>query len=261
MKYLRIYKLLLKMNLSALVAYRENFINSVVSSVAWGCFSLFSIVLLTSKTSTVFGWSRQELLLLNGIYGVFIGVFHTLFSRNFERFSTIIHYGQLDSILIKPINTQFLVSLWIFNYASLSRIIIAGVYVTLLVFQMHIHISLYSIVYVVIFGTAGIILLYSLWYIVTTLVIWYTQLSNLVDLMFTVSGMARYPQEMYHQLANYLFFFLFPLTLIITIPTKIMLQRVQAWEPITLFVFAILLLFLSKWFWSYALRFYTSASS
>src|SRR3972149_8688112 len=88
-KYVRIYRDLLRLNLSSLVAYRSNFVNSVVSSTAWGVFSLVSIVLLTYRVQSVFGWTREEILLLTGVYSVVIGVFHTLFSRNFVRFSRL----------------------------------------------------------------------------------------------------------------------------------------------------------------------------
>lgn len=249
------------MNLSSLLMYRANFYNSLIASVAWGLFSLFSIVLLTSKSNMVFGWKRDELLLLNGLYGIIIGIYHVIISRNFERFSNIIHFGQLDSLLVKPIDSQFLLSFWLIGYATISRVIIAVIYTWYIANQLHIYPTFFSVISIVALMIFSLVLLYSIWYIVITITIWQTRLSNLTELMFTVTGSARYPQEMLQQLASYVFVFLLPLTLIINIPAKAFLSRLQSGDVIWLVVLSVGLFIVSRKFWKFALRFYTSASN
>lgn len=260
-KYIRIYILLLKMNLSALIIYRAHFYNSLLASIAWGSFSLYSIVLLTSRSSVVFGWQRNELLLLNGIYGIVIGCFHVIFSRNFDRFSTIIHYGQLDSYLLKPIDSQFLLTFWLFGYATISRVIIALLFTMHMINQMSLHITAGQLFAGMLLAVCGIILLYSIWFIVITLTMWFTRLSNLTELMFTITGTARYSSEMTRQLGYFIFFFFLPLTLIITVPVKVYVGRLETWEVIFLPLLAFGLFCISRIFWKFALRSYTSASS
>lgn len=249
------------MNLLTLFIYRANFYNSLVASVAWGLFSLFSIVLLTSRSNMVFGWKRDELLLLNGLYGIIIGIYHVFISRNFERFSNIIHFGQLDSLLVKPIDSQFLLSLWLIGYATISRVIIAIIYTWYISNQLHISPTFYMISGIIILMIFSLVLLYSIWYMVITLTIWQSRLSNLTELMFTVTGTARYPQEMLSQLGSYVFVFLLPLTLIINIPAKVYLSRVQSGDVYWLIALAVFLFIASRKFWKFALRFYTSASN
>ena len=209
----------------------------------------------------IFSWKREELLLLNGVYGIIIGVYHTMFSKNFERFSSIIHLGQLDSVLIKPIDSQFLLTFWLFGYASLSRIVIAFTYTAYIIRQLQISVSFIQIIYFFILMIFSLLLLYSIWFLVLTFTIWFTRLNNLVDLMFTITGSARYPQEMFRELTIYVFFFLFPLTLIMNIPTKLLIHRLQSTEILTFMVVALTLFIVSKKFWKFALRYYTSASS
>lgn len=260
-KYLKVYKTLLKMNLSVLIMYRANFYNSLIASIAWGLFSLFSIVLLTSKATIVFGWKREELLLLNGLYGIIVGIYHVFISRNFERFSNIIHFGQLDSLLIKPIDSQFLLSFWLIGYATFSRVIIAFVYTWYISNQLHISPTFFSVISIAILMIFSLVLLYSIWYIVITLTIWQTRLSNLTELMFTITGTARYPQEMLHQLTSYVFVFLIPITLIINVPAKAYLAKLQTVDVVWLVVLSVGLFLVSRKFWKFALRFYTSASN
>jgi len=209
----------------------------------------------------VFGWSRDQLLLLNGLYGIIIGIYHVFLSANFERFSNVIHFGQLDSILVKPIDSQFLLSFWLVRFATFSRVIIAGVYTWYISKGLHVTPTPVSVLSIIIFMVFGLILLYSIWYTVITLTIWQTRLSNLTELMFSVTGIARYPQEMLHQLTNFVFVFLLPLTLIINIPAKVYLSRIDSPDAVWLLVLSVIFFVISRKFWKFALRFYTSASN
>ena len=74
-RYLKIYLSLLRINLIALFSYRANFINSTISSFIWGLFSVISILLLTSRTNSFFGWTRSEIIILAAVYSFLIGIF------------------------------------------------------------------------------------------------------------------------------------------------------------------------------------------
>ncbi len=259
-RYISIYKTLLRLNFSALVSYRANFINSVVSTLAWAVFSLFTVTLLTTNTRYVYGWSREELLILVGAYNIFIGVFHMLFSRNFERFSTIMHFGQFDSLLTKPADTQFLLSLWLINYTSIFRVLFGVLFTFHMLQVVDISFSFLSITEFVLFGICGLTVLYSMWFFAGTLIIWFTRLSNIIELLYSVTGMARYPKEMFQNIGGAMAFLL-PLILVITTPTKALLQKVSGQDAILLMIFSIFLFILSRKFFLFALRFYTSASN
>ena len=260
-RYFRIYRILWRMSLETLLIYRANFINSSISSFAWGIFSYISIFLLTSKTSVVFGWTRGELILLTCGYGIMIGIFHTLFSRNFERMAEIIDFAQLDSILIKPIDSQFFLTMRWINYASIIRIVFGVGFLFYFLHSFAIRITIISVLVFFIFLFLGVLLLYSLWFGVATLLLWFPRLSNLMELMYTVAGLTRYPGEMYKNASEYLFLFLLPLTLIVSTPVKFLVWRASGMDLMFLIFFAVMLFLASRKFWVFALRFYTSASS
>ena len=260
-KYLRIYSKLLQLNFMTLTIYRANFVNSLLASVAWGIFSILSIVILTSNVHTLFGWKREEILLLSAVYSIFIGFYHLIVSRNMERFADLIFFGRLDSLLLKPLDSQFSVSLWLFNYTSITRVII-GIFLSFYFLQqLHISLGIVSIVLFFFFMSIGLLLLYSFWFFFLIFIVWQPRLSNIVELLYNISGIARYPQEMYRQLASYIFLFLLPLTLIINTPTKILLGRITIFDAIELACIAVVFFYISRKFWKFALRFYTSASS
>lgn len=259
-QYFLIYKKLLQLNFATLVAYRANFINSAISTIGWGCFSVISILLLTSRSSSLYGWSREELLLLTAAYNIIVGLFHVLFSRNFERFSKVIHFGELDNILVKPKDSQFLLSFWLVNYTGIFRVII-GIGLALYILPLlHISVTSDMILMFILLSLAGTTLLYTIWFLVCTTMLWFTTLSNLIDLLYDLNGITRYPAEMYRQVSLYLFFFLLPFTVIITMPTKVLLRKILPLDILLLVGLCIIFLVLSRLFWRFALRSYTSVS-
>jgi len=260
-KYLRIYKRLLQLNFAALVGYRANFVNNIISSVSWSLFSFISIFLLTSRTPVLFGWKREEIILLNGVYAVVIGLFHSIFSKNFEQLTHLIERAELDSILIKPADSQFQVSFQLFSYTALVRVVLGLLFVVYFSFSLHLP---FSVSYVLgFFGLliVSLMLLYSIWLFILTFLIWNPQLSNLVVVLFSFSGMAKYPYDMYRRTGEVLAGVLLPLTLITVVPVHMLYQKI-IWNEIGVFFFCTFLFFsIARWFWFFALKFYASGSS
>lgn len=261
MRYLRVYIMLMKLNISVLFSYRGNFINSFIGSFLFGIFIFISIALLTTNISTLYGWSRDEIIFLSVGYSIAIGFFHTLFSRNFERFSRIIHFGELDTILIKPLDSQFLISLWEVNYTSLIRVLAGIVLAAYFIHKLGISITLLTVSGYLILLLCGILIFYSVWFIIITLTIWFTRLSNIVELLYNVNTVSRFPREIYRDVTGFFFYILIPLTFVVITPTKVLFQTATINDVLGLLFFAVVFFTISRKFWKFALRYYTSASS
>ncbi len=261
MRYIKIYNKLLQLNFSGLTTYRSNFINNIISSIAWGFFSLYSIVILTSHTTNAFGWKREEILLFNGIYGIIIGIYHMFLSINMRRLSHVLRWGELDLILVKPLDSQVALSFWWVDFSMVLRVFMSVGYTVWFVVQLQLTISPVQMVSTVGLAIFALILLYSIWYIALTSLVWFPNLSNLVILLFSFESLARFPKEVAQQLISYIFLILLPLTLVINTPTRLLLNRVTLLEVIELIVLSVGLLYVSRVFWKFALRYYTSASS
>src|SRR2546429_474338 len=105
--YLKIYFLFLQLSWSSLLAYRASFINGTIANSLWSLFHVIAIILLTSKTSTVYGWTRNDLILLAASSHLLLGIFYFFCSRNLREFPETINRGKLDGLLLKPIDSQF----------------------------------------------------------------------------------------------------------------------------------------------------------
>lgn len=253
--------MLLKLNLSNLVAYRANFINGLVTSMSYGIFSFLLIILLTSRSPVVFGWKREELIFLMGVYNIVVGgFFHGIFSRNFDEFANAIDFGRLDGILLKPIDPQFLMSCTRVAFTQFSRLIMGVAVCLYIIITFNIKTTLSGIILFVFLSLFGIALLYSIWFSVMTLTVWNPRLSNLTVLMYNMNDLSRFPPKMYETVKNYLLFVI-PYMLVIVVPTKAILQRILFQDVFWLLFFSATFFYLSRKFWQFALRSYTSASS
>jgi ABC-2 type transport system permease protein len=253
--------MLLRLNFMKLFAYRADLISGCIAHSIWASFVIIQMLLLTSKTSHVFGWSRNELLLLSAMYNIVFSFFYLLFSRGFSTLSTTILYGRLDGILTKPIDSQFLLTSLYITYTHLIRLVIGSGFLVYMLNLLHIRVTPFLFIGFLSLVFFSVMILYSVWMIVMTLTIWFPKLSNLSDLLYQVNGVARFPQEIYRGASSYLLFVLFPLTLIVTTPVKFLLQKALFGDIFALMVSAMTLWFISRLFWRFALRYYTSASN
>lgn len=244
----------------AFVAYRVNFLNSIFAASCWSCLIILSMFLLTSRVSRVFGWSRGELLLLAGMYNVVIGLFYFLFSKNLDELQELVHLGELDSLLLKPVDSQWLVSFSQVSWRSLARLFIGVLFISFLFFSHAVSFRWISLVSFLPFIFLGISIMYGLSFGIMTLSVWFSNLHNLRDLLFYINTITRYPGEIYHGGRELLFIFLFPLTLAVIVPTRVLAGQYYWGDLCWSVVFGVVFFVLSRKFWQFALRYYTSAS-
>lgn len=256
-----LWRTLLRINFSLFVIYRGNFVGTVFTSLGWAVFSVVSMYLLISSSSTIFGWTKVELYVLTGVYSIVVGLFHVFFTVNFWWFPRIIHLGQLDGLLLKPVDTQFMLSSKYINFSTIPRVCAAILFTLYILYTNHIYVTFTQWIYFVLLVLVGLIILYSIWFIVMTILIWQSHLSNLSDLLFHVTDSAKYPKEMYEGLGHYLAFFLLPIALTVSLPAKVLFDRASLWDALIIISIAVSLFIFSRKFWKFALRFYTSASS
>ena len=261
-RYLAIYRQLLLVNYHRAQIHKADFLSGLFASLMWGIFSVLVVFILTSRSTSVFGWSRAELFVLTGVFNILIGgITRTFFSRNFDRFSHIIQNGELDGLLLKPLSSQFSLSFWYISYPNSLRILLAVVYTLIALTLAHIPVTFVSVFSFFVLIVFGAIMMYAFWYLVMTLVIWFPDVYNLTELLYTTDNITRYPPQILWSMRLAIFFIFYPLTLSVSVPTKALLHTVTFTDIILLIGISLGLLFFSKLFWNFALRYYTSASA
>lgn len=195
-KYFKVYSVIMKANLSILLSFRANFYIHTFSSLLWGAFQIITILLLTSKTGSIGSWTKEELIILVVVFNIFIGLFHTVFSTSLKNLPLMLNEGIFDTLITKPLSSQFLVSSRAVYYPSLIRTLVSFGLLVYLLNLFNIEVSLATWILTIITGVLGVLLLYSIWMIVMTFCMWNPKLSNLFEALITFNGFSRFPETM-----------------------------------------------------------------
>lgn len=246
------------MNVAYLLAYRASSINGAIASTGWGTFQLMWVFMLTNKVQRVYGWNRDQLVLLAMGYVFIIGIFHFFFSRGFEDFSYIVNRGELDAYLLRPIDTQFFVSSLRIRLTNIVRITLGLGSMIWWIQYRGLHVTPGGVLLFGLFTIIGVTVLFSLWFFFSSLLIWYPNLNNLSDFLYTFNGFARFPVEMMLRTGNIFLYLLVPLMLVVAVPVKALLWEFNPLYIAISCIGSIMLFVSSRIFWRFALKSYTS---
>ena len=106
------------------MTFRSNFIIETISSLSWMFMNLGFYLLIFSYTDVIgvaTGWTQYEFFVFFATVAIVNSLVQTFFMPNAQEFSELIRTGNLDFALLKPIDTQFLISLQKVNWSSLGN--------------------------------------------------------------------------------------------------------------------------------------------
>src|SRR3954454_18078213 len=109
-QYLHVYRAAVATSLAREMEYRGNFILMGLSNLAWMLLFLVLVLVLLSNVQSIAGWSLDQMLVLTGIFQVINASTFLLFENNMNKLSEQLNKGELDYVLLKPLDAQFLVS-------------------------------------------------------------------------------------------------------------------------------------------------------
>lgn len=260
-QFSQVYKSIVSVNASMFFSYRANLFGSLLATSSWTILVIITMLIAVDRAKSVAGWEQPELLLLTGTMLILLGLFELHFKRSFQRLSDTIFQGDLDLLLLKPVDSQFLVTFIHMNFMSILRLVTGIGFVVYIIVYYQLPISFASAVGYGMLLFIGLICYYSIWMMICTILIWSPRLSNLVEVINSMNHTTRFPPAMYQEFNTYLFLFLLPYMFIVATPLHALLGEAQMIDYIGLFGSAIVLFTASRMFWKYALRYYTSASS
>lgn len=258
-RYLTVLKLFWATSISAELEYRVNFAFAALGSLGSLAGSLFSLFLFYQGGYTFQGWSWEEALVVLGVFTLLQGFSSTFLAPNLNQIVKQVQQGTLDFVLLKPISSQFWLSMRTVSPWGLPDLIFGCIIIGYAGTRLGITSSAYALSVVPLLF--GLLSLYSLWFILGATSIWFVKIYNVTEVLRGLLEAGRYPMAAYPVAYRFFFTFIIPVAFLTTVPAETMLDRVEVSWIVGAGVLAVFLLAFSRWFWQFALRFYTSASS
>ncbi|TWT83101.1 hypothetical protein CA13_45640 [Planctomycetes bacterium CA13] len=262
------------------MTFRVNFFLQCVSSIGWTLMNVGFYLIIFQYTGTIgedSGWDRDKFFVFLATTWFINSMVQAFFMPNAQEFSEMIRTGGLDFALLKPIDTQFLVSFRRIDWSALSNFA-AGL--VILTFALHslatravdpMIPSLFSVGLYIVFLVCGVLMMYSLMISLSATSIWLGRNQTLYNFWFYITNFSRYPMEIYDRgwgKPLYGFFtFIIPVLLVVNIPARLLARPIDprtGWEWMLVgwaLLATILSLAISRWVFKTALLSYRSASS
>jgi ABC-2 type transport system permease protein len=266
--YVRVFLTFARNSLVRDMTFRANFIIECISSVCWMLMNVGFYLLVFRWTEHIADWNQYEYFVFLATTMFVNSIVQAFFMPNAEDFSELIRTGGLDFALLKPIDTQFLISLHKVDWSGLANLVVGCV---LLVYGLanldYMPTPMQWLLYPV-YVVCGVGIMYSVMIALAATSVWLGRNQTLYDFWFYITNFSRYPREIYAgpigTPMQFAFTFVIPVLVVINVPARLMAKPFgeQDW-PLAIFTIAATAASLaaSRWVFRRAMLSYRSASS
>lgn len=258
-RWLRILQIFWHTAFASHMEYRGNFFLSLLTSMGMFAGSFFTLTLLFQQGSTLGGWTFDQALAVMGTFMFLNGISLSLFAPNLNRIVEHIRTGTLDFVLLKPVDTQFWLSLRYIEIHGFPEMLLGGGVV------VYVYLTIRPSIPAALAGfflfLAALILLYSIWFVLASLSIWFVKIYNVTAVLNTLLEAGRFPVQAYPLFWKFIFTFVVPIAFITTLPAQMWVQGPSGKWVFVGWGVALASFGGSRAFWHIARQHYTSASS
>ncbi|MEI9894426.1 MAG: ABC-2 family transporter protein [Chthoniobacter sp.] len=263
-RYLEIYWLMIRNSLIREMNFKANFLLWMVVEFLWFLGQIIFLEVLYGHVDSIGGWSKWECVLLVGTHQITAQIFQAFFYVNLAELPELIRTGRLDIMLLLPVDAQFAVSTRKFGMDNVVNALVGVAIVIFSLIQLHVIPSALQIGLYVIAIAFGVAVHYAVLFGLATAAFWIVRAQGLIYGYFNVFNIARYPDSVFpFGLFKAVFTYCIPVIIVANVPARTLARALeQPWTGLaqlagaTVFIVAI-----TRGFWRFALRRYSSASS
>lgn len=247
--------------LAAECEYRLNLLVELLAVLGNLAGSILVLNLLFGQGRSLGGWSWEASLVVLGFYTLLDGFTSCVLQPNLSKIVSHVQNGTLDFVLLKPLDSQLWLSCRWCSPWGLPGVAAGLVLIIWASRQAGAPLQPSELLLAALLLVAAAAILYSLWFVLAALSIWFVKVWNATEVLRYTLVAGRYPVSSYPPALRTLFTLVLPVAFLTTVPAEAILGRASlSWATGSLLA-ATLCLALSRRFWHFALRHYTSASS
>ncbi len=263
MRALRLIRTFIRASAQQELAFRVNFWINLLHSLLNLGVGVLGVSVLFGQIRALNGWTYPQTLALLGVYLVVSALRSLFIGPSLEALAGLgqeIATGRFDFVLLRPLDTQFLVTFRTWRLFSLVDLALGAGVIAAAAAGLGQPLTALQLLAFFVSLCAGVVVLYALLLAFTTLVFWSP------GFLFTwvfdaLLQLARYPVGIYPGWLRLTLTWIIPVGLITTLPA----QALSGTAPLALLAGSLALaaglLAAASWFFRRGLRRYASASS
>ncbi len=259
-KYFKIYFAFLRASIIADMQYRLNYLTRFATDIFWYIAQVMMYEVIYLHTQKIGTWEIAQTRVFLGMLFVIDSLYTVLFSENVDRLSEKVRKGDLDLLLAKPINSQFMISLQKVNTSILGNLIISFSWLFYSLNQIS-NFTFQQALWLIILLPSGLCIFYSLRFMFSATAVIFTKSDNLQYMWYQIYKLGMRPDAIYFPTLRILLMTLIPVSLIASVPSRVLFQDASLELTLWTLFAGPLALYSSIVFWNFCLSKYSSASS
>jgi ABC-2 type transport system permease protein len=266
--YFRVFGTFLRNAFVREMTFRGNMLITMLTRTFYFVAQLTLFEIIYRQVVRIGDWSREEYFAFMATGMLINALVEAFFMPNVANYSELIRTGNLDFVLLKPIDPQFLISFEKMDLPQLNQVVLSGALLAYSLFRIGLPIDPVRMVMYVVFVAVGVTFFYSLMLILASTSVWFGRNTGLYDFWFYVTIFARYPRGIYSgspagEVLQFGFSYMVPILLVVTVPARVLLGKVldPSWLTVVAVASAVVGLAVSRAVFQWSLRSYRSASS
>lgn len=260
-RYFRIYLFTLRNSVMIMLSYRTNLLMWTIIHAFELLTNIVFFNIIFLRAGSVGGWNINQVLVLLGFMEMTLGLGSLTFYPMMYNFNKMIRKGELDLRLVKPVDTQFLISFpWVDldDFISIpTGLLLMGYGISQLGVQ-NLTINILAFIPSLILAE---IIMYSIIVFLLCLAFRTTTVNYIENVFWNIQWQGRYPATVFRGIIHAIFMFIVPIGLISTIPAQVLFGRFDWRYFLIMVVYAVGGFLLSRKAFSNNLKRYSSASS
>lgn len=259
--YLKLAGLFFRLGAITELQYRVNFLVQVFQSLMGLVTALGGLAIIFGHTDTVRGWRPAELVVVVGVYFLVGGVINLVIQPSLQRFMEDVRLGTLDFTLVKPVDSQVMVSV---RQVQLWKLVDIGLGLALLgvaTAQIGADVGAAQAAALAVALACGMAIVYSFWLILATCAFWFVRVENILVIFQSMYEAGRWPVSIYPGWLRFALTFLVPVAFAVTVPAEAMVGRLTGLTLLGAVALAAVMLTASRRFWRFGVRHYSGASA
>ncbi len=273
MYHLRVFSTFFRNALIREMMFQGNFLIQIITRAFWFFAQIALFEIIFSKVLKINTWEKDEYFAFMATGMLINGIVETFFMPNCANLSEQIRTGRLDFVLVKPVDSQFLVSLERINLAMLSQVVLALGLLTRSLWRIpDLSLSVLQVSVFLFYVALGVMFFYSLMIVTACSSIFLGRNQGLYDFWFYITVFARYPRSIYDgqdnerfeagEILQTGFSYVMPILLVVTVPARVIVGTLteKHWAVVSLLA-AVVGMVIARVVFRWSLNHYRSASS
>lgn len=223
-KYLRIYKESIKIAFAGALAYRFDFILSTFVTLIGNILFPLVTILIYSSGASFPDWSLYEVLLIQSIFTISTGIASMLFNGVLWATMRSVIEGNLEIVLIKPVDCLFYLIASTFEFDSMGLVLGGGIIFGIAVSHIG-SITFMKVLQFILLFICGVLVMMGISLIMGASSFRWVGNSRIPEIFESIKSFGKYPQNIFSRTVSGLAAFAIPVAMIGYFPAAALLGK------------------------------------